>query len=60
MTDLPVMFSTSSRGSCLTVTSLESLMSFEDGGNSMIPSEEEDGEEGEGANDNEVAGFMAS
>ena len=54
------MFSTSSRGSCLTVTSLESLMSFEDVGNSMIPSEEEDGEEGEGANDKEVAGLTAS
>ena len=35
-------------------------MSFEDVGNSMIPSEEEDGEEGEGPNDKEVAGLTAS
>ena len=53
------MFSTSSRGSCFTLTLLESaLLSDDECGNSIIFTEEGDGEDG--ANDKEVVGLIAS
>ena len=49
------MFSTSSRGSCLTVTLFESArLSDEEDGNSIILTEE-DGDDGDGANERDVA-----